>query len=338
MYFFASCASMSFLTLPEPAMTEYGRRRASVAMRVQVRPGSASEAWYRTRAALPGGAWPLPRAVAPGIDPAPLQDLIFHGGKVVPQMEFQNVYLGGNASWRASDIERIDAAIKHAMRHKRLNNVMAQYFPGRQASCDMRDSIVLAQDKPGRIDEPELQDQAAVLLGAGTLDQRDLPTCLFNFILPAGSVLRLGSDSSLRGLGGYHGSVHVQRSGKRRTIYYAAAVYSQHLPDGRENGIVAFDGAWKNVVATLYHEINEFRTDADVNDAIVQQDDDFLGWMSRSGSEVGDQPILAAGEAGDLRLVFKEVQDPPRSRRIPVQFQYSNAVHRAEGPIPKPHA
>jgi hypothetical protein len=68
------------------------------------------------------------------------------------------------------------------------------------------------------------------------------------------------------------------------------------------------------VVGTLVHEIDEFRTDADVNDAIVHQNGDFLGWMSRSGNEVGDQPTFAAGDAGDLRLVFKEVQDMPRPR------------------------
>ena len=34
------------------------------------------------------------------------------------------------------------------------------------------------------------------------------------------------------------------------------------------NGIPVFDRPWKNVVATLYHELNEARTDADVEDAI----------------------------------------------------------------------
>jgi hypothetical protein len=32
--------------------------------------------------------------------------------------------------------------------------------------------------------------------------------------------------------------------------------------------IVVFDQPWKNVVATFYHELNEARTDADVEDAI----------------------------------------------------------------------
>lgn len=319
-------------------MAKYGGKQVRMPMRVQARAGSLTEAWYRQRASLPGGAWPMPRAIAPGINPAPLQDLIFHGGKVVPQMEFQNVYLGGSESWLARDVSFIDAAVVRAMRHKRLNNVMAQYFPGAKVSCDMRSSIVVEEEKPKRMDEPDVQAKVVALVDGGQLDKRDLESCIFNLILPAGTLLKLGSDTSLKGLGGYHGSVHVTRAGERRTIYYSANVFSQLLPDGRENGIAVFDRPWKNVVGTLVHEINEFRTDADVNDAILHQDDDFLGWMSRSGSEVGDQPIFAAGDAGDLRLVFKEVQDAPRPRRVPVQFMYSNAVHGAEGPIAQPHA
>src|SRR5262249_39763776 len=130
------------------------------------------------------------------------------------------------------------------------------------------------------------------------------------------------------------GSVHIVRNGKKTTLYYSANVFSQMLSPVKENGIVVFDKPWKNVVGTLYHEINEFRTDADVNDAIQKRSNDFLGFASRSGREVGDQPIFAAD--GNLNLVFKEVLDG--TKKVPVQFMYSNAVHGAEGPINQPHA
>ena len=71
-----------------------------------------------------------------------------------------------------------------------------------------------------------------------------------------------------------------------------------------------------------------------MNDAIIHNNGDFLGWNSRSGREVGDQPIFAAS---NLNLVFKEVKASSGSKRIPVQFMYSNAVHGAEGPIAKAH-
>lgn len=316
-------------------MTRY--RASPRPMCVQVRPGSLAESRYYLRAALPGGAWPRPRAIASGIDPAPIEDLIFFGGKVVPQMEFQNMYLGGAPSWRDEDVDSIDTAIQRAMRQKRLNNVMAQYFPGARLSCDMRDSFVVDEDKPKRLDQADVEAQVIALYDSGLLGKSSLGSCLFNLILPSATVLRLDTSSSMNGLGGYHGSVHFQRAGKRITLYYSATVYSQMLPDGRENGIAVFDKPWKNVVATLYHEANEFRTDPDVNDANAKGDDDLLGWVSRSGQEVGDQPIFAAGQAGDFRLVFKEVQDRPRKVRLPVQFMYSNVAHGAEGPIDHPH-
>lgn len=278
----------------------------------------------------------MPKAIAPGIDPSPLDDLIFHGGRVVPQMEFQNVYLGGEESWKASDVDSINHAINMAMRDRRMNNVMIQYFPGATLSCDMRESLILNEAKPARLDEPDVQALVTKLYDSSLIKKSDLDTTIFNLILPSGTVLKLGSSSSVNGLGGYHGSLHITRAGKAITLYYSANVYSEIRSSGAENGIVVFNQPWKNVVGTLYHEINEFRTDADVNDAIEKNDNDFLGWNSRSGLEIGDQPIAKAGQLGNLKLVFKEVA-ASNNKKVPLQFMYSNAVHGAEGPIAQPH-
>src|SRR5437867_13319232 len=105
-------------------------------MRIQARYGSAAEKNYYEKSALPGGAWPMPKAIAPGIDPSPLDDLMFHGGRVVPEMEFQNIFLGSNADWLPSDIESIDHGITLAMKDKELTNVMRQYFPGAVTTSD----------------------------------------------------------------------------------------------------------------------------------------------------------------------------------------------------------
>src|SRR5438105_13551458 len=43
--------------------------------------------------------------------------------------------------------------------------------------------------------------------------------------------------SSLGGLGGYHGSVHVSND----TLYYAVGVFSETLSNGHPNGLVDFD-------------------------------------------------------------------------------------------------
>jgi hypothetical protein len=80
----------------------------------------------------------------------------------------------------------------------------------------------------------------------------------------------------------------------------------------------------------------EFRTDADVRDAIeTGNDDGVLGWMGARG-EIGDQPIAMAGAVGNLSLVFQEILSSAGGGRLPVQFLYSNAVHGGEGPIDRP--
>ena len=171
---------------------------------------------------------------------------------MVPQMEFQNIYLGGEESWAAKDISSIDASIDLAMRDRRLNNVMAQYFPGTTLTCDMRERIIHTDAKPARIDEPDVERIIISLFDDGLIKKTSLDTAIFNLILPAGTVLALGSSNSLNGLGGYHGSTHFQRAGKKFTLYYSANVFSQVLPNGKENGIAVFNRPWKNVVGTLY--------------------------------------------------------------------------------------
>jgi hypothetical protein len=298
-------------------------------MRVQARPGSAAEAYYLEASGLPGQPWP-PRTkqLAPGISPAPLEDLIYHGGKTVPQMEFQNIFLGAKDAWNSSDPQFIDDAIRLAMQDRRLNTVLAQYFHGTRLECSRRDMLHF-EDSARVYDEPQVQDMVVALFDHKLLHDRDLESCLFNLILPPGAELRLGNSSSHAGLGGYHGSVHIERGERELTLYYSANVYSE-IRAGKENGISAFTQPWKNVVATLYHELNEFRTDADVSDAIQHSDNDFLGWTSRKGMEIGDQPIMQAG--ANLALVFKQILNSTRTVSLPVQLLYSNKVHGAEDP------
>jgi hypothetical protein len=139
----------------------------------------------------------------------------------------------------------------------------------------------------------------------------------------------LGGDvddaaSSLGGLGGYHGSVHVGGA----VVYFAVGVFSELLPNGNENGIVAFDEPWKNVVGTFYHEIQEARSDPDVEDAIRTQNSNFIGWNSEQGEEIWDFPIF---EASPLQEVFREVP-LVNGGTAPIQLMYSNGVNGPEDP------
>jgi hypothetical protein len=191
----------------------------------------------------------------------------------------------------------------------------------------------------------------------GKFAGRDLTSTVFNFMLPPGTVLNdqpgttapvaldakavkkspIPDDDdgdSLHGLGGYHGSVHTNNN----TIYYAVGVYSETRANGTENGIPVFDKPWKNVVATFYHELNEARTDPDVEDAIRAGDDPkgvkFLGWTSKQGEECGDFPVFESGN--DLSKVFQEVPLSASAGTVPVQFQYSDNAHGPEGPRATP--
>jgi len=140
--------------------------------------------------------------------------------------------------------------------------------------------------------------------------------------------------NSLIGRGGFHGSIRKNGS----PIYYSVDVYSERSPNGAANGIPVFVQPWKNVVATLYHGLQEARTDPDVGDVIRSSPDPRsqrrLGWISNRGEEVGDYPISASRQLTD---VVREVPLTDGSGTVPVQFQYSNAVHGPEGPISQPH-
>ncbi len=141
-----------------------------------------------------------------------------------------------------------------------------------------------------------------------------------------------GSHTKI-GLGGYHGSIHTQDQGGQ-VIYYSVAVYSEKLADGTNNGIVAFDNPWKK--RYLYHKLNEARTDPDVEDANKNNNNGLIGWTCNNDAECGDYPISEANP--DLSRVFIEVPLTNGNGSVPIQFQYSNAIHGPEGVISSPHS
>ena len=320
-------------------------------LNVSFRKGSHAEKIYRSQAGLPGRG-----VIAPGVKPQPAHDLHFQGGKIIADLRFQNVYLGADA-WPRVDIQNIDQKLAAAMSDAHLNNVMQQYFPG-NISSTFDGSRLISGPAPAAFSQGDVEKLIQQMIQEGTLPAVDLGSTVFNFLLPPGTVLNDDSTTSsaqrgspvisgaqkspatdrvdsLHGLGGYHGSVHAA---DQRIVYYAIGVYSQILASGAENGIVAFDQPWKNVVATFYHELNEARTDADVEDAIRAGNDPsamkFLGWISDQGEECGDFPVFEVGS--DLSKVFREVSLAAGCGTAPFQFQFSNAVHGPEGPVATP--
>ena len=277
------------------------RDRIRRPLNVVLRPGSPAEAAFRTG------------ALEPGFAPAPSLDLQYLGGRTLPQLTFRLVYLGRFA---AAERRSLDAILPAALGDPGLNDVLAQYFPGKTIGSSFIGSTVRAGPVPKLVDKPAVE-----ALVRDLEPDQDAVTCL---LLPRGVVLADGDVTSEHGLGGYHGSVHVSGG----THYYAVAVYSEG-----SNGIVAFDEPWKNICATLYHELQEVRTDPDVEDAIRAGTSPtavhFLGWYSPDGGEIGDIPI--AESHGDLGLVLKEVP-LAGGGTAPVQLLWSNRVDGPEGP------
>jgi hypothetical protein len=338
------------------AKTKKSRKPAAFRpMNVAVARGSKAEKYYRSMA-TPLASLVKPQAIAPGFPATPEHNLINHGGKIIQNLVYTNFYIGGASSWAESDIKSIDKALAEAMADSNLNNVMMQYFKNKPISTTFKPSHILPGARPSQFSQGDVEQLVKSLFLQGALAEFDNKFTVFNFMLPSGTVLTtdtattsavspLGNAaavpiedeaSSLHGLGGYHGSVHVPA---KDTIYYSIGVFSELRPDGTRNGIVSFDQPWKNVVATFYHELNEARTDADVEDAIRAGTSPkaikFLGWTSQQGEECGDFPISEAGP--DLSLVMKEVNLANGGGKVPVQFEYSNAAQGPEGPIPQPH-
>jgi hypothetical protein len=306
-------------------------------LNVVARPRSRAARAYRSWIGLSGAG----EVLAPGIRRHPRFDLVDHGGKTIPSLTYVSFYLGGAAQWAQSDVDSIDSALAGAMTDSALNEIVGQYFGGQAPTTNPQPSQVLDLQPPANTDKSAVEQVVGQLQSNGNLAGADLSLTVANLMLPPGTVLldsggaleRQGLDEeaadSLHGLGGYHGSVHLDGG----VVYYAVGVYSQTLAGGQDNGIVAFADPWKNVVATFYHELNEARTDADVEDAIRAgsdpQAESFLGWTARQGYEVGDFPVFEA--QGDLALVFKEVP-LAAGGTAPIQLLWSNRVHGPEQP------
>ena len=270
-----------------------------------------------------------PDVIVAGIQPHPEYDVGYQGGTTIPNLTFTLFYLGGDAKWQNQDRANIDHAIAAAMSDTNLNNVVRQYFTQPITSA-FRPSSVLSTALPSQVTQASTEQMLTTMYQQNQLQGYNYAQTVFGFVCPSGAVLTDdGTVTSLNGLGGYHGAVSVSGT----TLYYAIVAYAENLSNGQQSGIVAFDQPWKNITAALYHELNEARTDADVNGT--------PGWISNPIAdfnnqqvEIGDAPVFEAGN--NLSLVFKEVPLTNGSGTVPIQLLYSDDVHGPEGPRTTP--
>ncbi len=297
------------------------RNSADSHLKVVIRPNSEAQKHFLGVASH--------ESIAAGIQPNSAYDLYYRGGKLLPNLQFTIFYVGGSQVWQNSDRTNIDNALSAAMSDTNLNNVMTQYFNDQSLTSVFKPSTILSAAAPSQVAQSDIESMLASMYTGGQLQAYDLTSTVFCFILPSGVVLSDGNVNSQQGLGGFHGAV---QSGSA-TLYYAVVAYAENQANGQMNGIVAFNAPWKNITAALYHELNESRTDPDVNGV--------PGWLSNPISdfggqsvEVGDAPVFEAGS--NLGLVFKEVPLTNGNGTVPIQLMYSDAVHGPEGPQTTP--
>jgi hypothetical protein len=283
------------------------------------------------------------RKIAPGFKANKRRDLKFMGGKTIANLSFKSFYLAGGR-WSDSDTQNIDTALSGAMSDADLNNVIAQYYAaGTKVQTNFLGSSKVGAAVGATFTRDDVNPIIQSLITSGALAGVDFDSTVVCLFLPPGAILSTtaaggvgklkgddSEDNSTQGLGGYHGSCHI---GAQR-VYFAVGVYSQMI-NGQPNGIPVWPDSWKNIVATFYHELNEARTDPDVEDAIRNNDDNLLGWYSNAsgGGEIGDIPMNEAGQ--NLRSVMVEVA-LVRGGTAPIQLMWSDAVHGPEGPFASP--
>src|SRR5271157_2431844 len=286
-----------------------------------------SGAWAENQRWLaePGNAKLIDDQIAPGFKPDKKYDLAYFGGKTVSNLTVQVFYVSSNdKAWAASDTASIDSAFSKAFADWRLTTVVSQYFQ-QPITTSFHQSAALANNLD-TYQQTDVEDLVTAQYKAGTI-AGDFPNTVFCLLLAPGIRLYDSSgDDSYNGLGGYHGSVDIARASGTGTdrVYYAVGVYSQQISSNTTNGINVFSESWKNVVATFYHEINEMRTDADVEDA-TSNNSTVLGWYSTNYGEIGDIPITEAGS--NLGEVVQDVNLADGSGTVPVQLLYSNMDH-----------
>lgn len=286
-------------------------------------------------------------------------DLKYFGGRTLTNLTFANFYLDGN-NWAASDRKSIDSRIAALMTDPWCNNVIDQYEVTTPTTT-VSPSKMLTDPVGPKYYTTDVEAQVSTLFTAGTLKTFDLRNTIFNFLLPRGVVLVDGfrpgaarhdheteaehdrrhrgtvlvkdeAADSQHGLGGFHGSVHVGST----TLYYSVEVYSA-IDNGVENGIAIWkDEPWKNIVATLYHEMIEARTDPDVADVNRTGNDKLLAWYGKDG-EIGDAPItwFEQGHTTQQKVWFEPTLSDGTT--APIQSMWSDAVHGPEGPVKKAH-
>ncbi len=256
-----------------------------------------------------------------GVEPRPHLD--YYGGNVLNHPNVSNIYVGDYWGTKAgrSDRSSTDAFTKDFLENPQSTGILKQYGGG--AGTFRGSSIHRTNGTPQTIGEDQIQNVINQQIASGKARSNG-DQSIYTVYLPPGTVLTDPyGDSSLNGLGGYHGSF-MGANGK--PIHYAAVVY------GQGNNGIDFDGRPKdNLSIVASHELTETVTDPDVEQVNNGAPLSKLGWYDNNYGEIGDI-ALDTTQDPTLRNVWGRMDG------FAVQKEWSNQDGKEEiGPTPIHH-
>jgi hypothetical protein len=219
--------------------------------------------------------WPPPQPHYLSYGP----NLTYHGGYLLQDPTIYNIYIGDffkTANGR-QEIQYNDGfAQEFDTGSSSIFRVLNQYEVG---TSTFGGSTVIGGN-PTTVSEADVQNYIKEALASGAVPTN--PQGIYNVVLPPGTVLEHGRETSKLGLGGFHGSF----ANDGTPVYFSVIAYSQ----GR-NGIDFTGDPAENITITESHEWAETMTDPDVQSQIPGHN--TLGWYadpntSAVGGEIGD--------------------------------------------------
>jgi hypothetical protein len=286
--------------------------------------------------------------------------LVYRGGRTIRDLTFKTFYYG--AVWQgvppppivnphAAARALIDETLAIGMSDPGLNGLLSQYFNGDAISATALPSAVIT-DAPRTVtpnvpfNENDLRTVLTSLVPNG-MAGLDLTSTVVNIVLPMGMSLEiLGVDQAARppgtkvmpgvpcdapnhssGIAGYHGSMAI--TGLNTDLLYSVVVWS----DGSTGIPVPGWQGWENIVATLYHELQETRTDPDVDCATRTGDNHYIGWNTDpiqgpdglDCREIADLPLILHSDNPFAAFARVPVSVPGGTTvQVPVQLMWSN--------------
>lgn len=223
--------------------------------------------------------------------------LNYYGGGVLDHSEVTNMYIGDyfNTAAGQKDVAHNDAAVADLQTNKNFGSVLAQYGVG--AGTVGQSQVLGGTYKSGQhITQAQIEGMLQQAVASGQV--KPGAQSLYNFVLPPNAVLQTSDGStSLKGVGGFHGSIHTPDG---QTVYYSAIAYSKG-----SNGIDFTKGnAQDNISITESHEIAEADTDPNVEDAANSNDWSKLSWYDDQNGEIGDIEVNDAPPGTPLSTMY----------------------------------